>query len=76
MNKLLKKDDNYVDAEEAGKVTKNLREGCETESHKRKIGDERKPVDKDNPRNERINRGTLRIGRLGRGERRSKPSPL
>jgi hypothetical protein len=55
MHDLLKKGDKYVNAEEAEKVTKNLREGWETESHKRKSGDVRKLVDKDKLRNEHTN---------------------
>ncbi|CAI9753656.1 unnamed protein product [Fraxinus pennsylvanica] len=39
MHDLLKKGDKYVDTEEAENVTKNLREGWETGSHKRKLSD-------------------------------------
>ncbi|XP_022868112.1 uncharacterized protein LOC111387761 [Olea europaea var. sylvestris] len=54
MHDLLKKGDKYVDAEEAEKFTKNLREGWEVESHKRKAGDELRPANKNRPRSEKI----------------------
>ncbi|XP_022880800.1 uncharacterized protein LOC111398077 [Olea europaea var. sylvestris] len=57
MHDLLKKGDKYVDAEEAEKVTKNLRDGRETEAHKRKTCDEQGHNDKNKPKNERTSKG-------------------
>ncbi|XP_022856078.1 uncharacterized protein LOC111377245 [Olea europaea var. sylvestris] len=54
---LLKKGDKYFDAEEAEKVTKNLRDGWETKAHKRNTNDERRHADKNKPKNERMNKG-------------------
>ncbi|XP_022853880.1 uncharacterized protein LOC111375311 [Olea europaea var. sylvestris] len=50
----VKKGDKYVDAEEAEKVTKNLRERWEVESHKRKARDELRPTNKNRPRSEQM----------------------
>ncbi|XP_022869682.1 uncharacterized protein LOC111389058 [Olea europaea var. sylvestris] len=57
MHDLLKKGDKYVDAEEAEKITKKLRDGREAEVHKRKTYDEQRHTDKNKPKNERINKG-------------------
>ncbi|XP_022883252.1 uncharacterized protein LOC111400002 [Olea europaea var. sylvestris] len=57
MHDLLKKGDKYVDAEEAEKITKNLREGRKAEVHKRKTYDEQKHTDKNKSKDERMNKG-------------------
>ncbi|XP_022850716.1 uncharacterized protein LOC111372574 [Olea europaea var. sylvestris] len=57
MHNLLKKGDKYVDAEEAEKITKNLRDGREAEVHKRKTYDEQKHTNKNKLKNERMNKG-------------------
>ncbi|XP_022846498.1 uncharacterized protein LOC111369281 [Olea europaea var. sylvestris] len=54
MHDLLKKGDKYVDAEEAEKVTKNLKEGWEVESHKRKARDELRPANQNRPMSEQM----------------------
>ncbi|XP_022891764.1 uncharacterized protein LOC111406607 [Olea europaea var. sylvestris] len=57
MHDLLKKGDKYVDAEEAEKITKNLRDGRKAEVHKQKTYDEQKHTNKNKPKNERMNKG-------------------
>ncbi|XP_022848856.1 uncharacterized protein LOC111371185 [Olea europaea var. sylvestris] len=57
MHDLLKKGDKYVDVKEAENVTKNLRDGRETEAHKRKTCDEQRHNDKNKPKNECTSKG-------------------
>ncbi|XP_022897449.1 uncharacterized protein LOC111411120 [Olea europaea var. sylvestris] len=57
MHDLLKKGDKYVDAEEAKKVTKNLRDGREREASKRKTYDKERHNDKNKWKNERTSKG-------------------
>ncbi|XP_022854805.1 uncharacterized protein LOC111376108 [Olea europaea var. sylvestris] len=77
MHDLLKKGDKYVDAEKAEKVTKNLRDGWETEAHKRKTNDERRHADKNKPKNEHMNKGYTHDRPIKqKGEEVQVPTPL
>ncbi|XP_022892274.1 uncharacterized protein LOC111407172 [Olea europaea var. sylvestris] len=77
MHDLLKKGDKFVDAEEAEKVTKNLREGWDTEAHKRKAYDERRHTDKNKPKNERMNKGYAQDRSVKQKREEAKaPTPL
>ncbi|XP_022855997.1 uncharacterized protein LOC111377174 [Olea europaea var. sylvestris] len=77
MHDLLKKGDKYVDAEEVEKVTKNLRDGWETEAHKRKAYDERRHNDKNKPKNERMNKGYAQDRSVKQNQEEAKaPIPL
>ncbi|XP_022893840.1 uncharacterized protein LOC111408298 [Olea europaea var. sylvestris] len=77
MHDLLKKGDKYVDAEEAEKVTKNLRDRWETETHKRKAYDERRHADKNKPKNERMNKGYAQDRSVKQKRKEAKaPTPL
>ncbi|XP_022860635.1 uncharacterized protein LOC111381125 [Olea europaea var. sylvestris] len=60
MHDLLKKGDKYVDAEEVEKVTKNLRDGWEVESHKRKARDELRSTNKNRLRSEQMVKGAAK----------------
>ncbi|XP_022864838.1 uncharacterized protein LOC111384748 [Olea europaea var. sylvestris] len=77
MHDLLKKRDKYVDAEEAGKVTKNHRDGWETKAHKRKAYGERRHTDKNKPKNERMNKGYAQDRSVKQKREEAKaPTPL
>ncbi|XP_022883099.1 uncharacterized protein LOC111399839 [Olea europaea var. sylvestris] len=77
MHDPLKKGDKYVNAEEAEKVTKNLRDGWETEAHKRKAYDEQRHTEKNKSKNERMNKGYAqdRLVKQKREEAKA-PTPL
>ncbi|XP_022858608.1 uncharacterized protein LOC111379468 [Olea europaea var. sylvestris] len=77
MHDILKKGDKYVDTEEAEKVTKNLRDGRETEANKRKTYDEQKHNDKNKQKSECTSKGYVqdRSVRQKREEVKT-PTPL